>query len=831
MQLNLDTTINALYKNGLISVRTINCLRYAGMNTMEDVLNYAEDPEELLKLKNFGRKSYTEIEPLIRNVRQEHGAPSPQTANEMFEMVGETIGQMLREAYDSLFGEETEMTRYFKSVFPSVVELHSLLVTDDETLTKVREGFSMQENVEYRRVIVTYLDNAINRMVDGKRADNDTYATYKERHAELARKVEVFSYPEKVEYFMSAGAREFFKTHYDKMREKLSVRARNFLDHFAPNFQDLVPYFEAPLTDYKNLCPGQNMKHTLTEIFNFNQELKTEFDRYWQMSSDEVLLAMLKHSYPFLSSLERKFVCEHAKVYGVHPLFYLLYNYMRLSDVKNNKVFSLLYGIFDGQERTLNELAEAMSLTRERIRQIVSKKLEVHDNDLIKNDGWKSYDDLLTLPFITEETNEYQHLKEREHLRFDFRVFARLMQLLGDRDFEINVKSNNRSIGLLRFAAQYETEIVGNVAVSINRRKMPCIKVKDCIESLNQLVSSRYTNDTRIDVATSLGTMSNEEKADATKLMAYLAKEGLGLEVDEDNRVLVQKNHIDVAEDLYTILARKGEPMSVDELFVAFKEMYPDHKYTESAQIRSWLFRHPNIKPIGNTSRYGLDSWENVFFGTIRDLLAKLLEESDEPMHIEQLFEAVVEHYPNTKPQSLEWSMGDDTLGRFVHFNDGFYGLKSKSYDAKWIEYDATARQRQSFEERLADFCAFVESYNRYPVSGNGEGEASLYRWLYNVQNEVYEIKEEYKVMLTETLARYEQDFIPRNGTENEFRNNCQRYKDYINSHYALPSVSAEPELYSWMVRSKANYNSFVDHRRKYLTDLFNYILSLGFSI
>ena len=830
MQLNLDTTINALYKNGLISVRTINCLRYAGMNTMEDVLNYAEDPEELLKLKNFGRKSYTEIEPLIRNVRQEHGAPSPQTANEMFEMVGETIGQMLREAYDSLFGEETEMTRYFKSVFPSVVELHSLLVTDDETLTKVREGFSMQENVEYRRVIVTYLDNAINRMVDGKRADNDTYATYKERHAELARKVEVFSYPEKVEYFMSAGAREFFKTHYDKMREKLSVRARNFLDHFAPNFQDLVPYFEAPLTDYKNLCPGQNMKHTLTEIFNFNQELKTEFDRYWQMSSDEVLLAMLKHSYPFLSSLERKFVCEHAKVYGVHPLFYLLYNYMRLSDVKNNKVFSLLYGIFDGQERTLNELAEAMSLTRERIRQIVSKKLEVHDNDLIKNDGWKSYDDLLTLPFITEETNEYQHLKEREHLRFDFRVFARLMHLLGDRDFEINVKSNNRSIELLRFAAQYETEIVGNVAVSINRRKMPCIKVKDCIESLNQLVSSRYTNDTRIDVATSLGTMSNEEKADATKLMAYLAKEGLGLEVDEDNRVLVQKNHIDVAEDLYTILARKGEPMSVDELFVAFKEMYPDHKYTESAQIRSWLFRHPNIKPIGNTSRYGLDSWENVFFGTIRDLLAKLLEESDEPMHIEQLFEAVVEHYPNTKAQSLHWSMADDTLGRFVHFNDDYFGLRSKEYDESFEEYNAE-RQRFRFDERFADFRKFVEEYNRYPVSNNGERESSLYRWMYNAQNGVLDISDEQKQQLTDAMKTDEQEYIPRNATESEFRNKCQDYKAYINSHYALPSVSTEPELYSWMIRSKANYNSYVDHRRKYLTDLFNYVLSLGFSI
>nr|WP_256387356.1 sigma factor-like helix-turn-helix DNA-binding protein [Prevotella sp. P5-126] len=504
---------------------------------------------------------------------------------------------------------------------------------------------------------------------------------------------------------------------------------------------------------------------------------------------------------------------------------------MRISEVRNNKIFSLLYGIFDGKERTLNELAEVMGLTRERIRQITSKKLEVHDTELIMTDAWKSYDELLAMPFVTAESVEYKQLKEREHLNFDFRVFARLMQLLGERDFEVAVRNQSGETELLRFSNQYETEIVGDVAVVINRKMMPSVKIRDCVDSLQAMVSSRYTNDTRIEVEASLNTMPTEEKAEAVKLMSYIAREGLELEVDDEGRVLVQKNHIDVAEDLYTILARKGEPMSVDELFVAFKEMYPDHKYTESAQIRSWLFRHPNIKPIGNTSRYGLDSWENVFFGTIRDLLAKLLEESDEPMHIEQLFEAVVEHYPNTKPQSLEWSMGDDTLGRFVHFNDGFYGLKSKSYDAKWIEYDATARQRQSFEERLADFCAFVESYNRYPVSGNGEGEASLYRWLYNVQNEVYEIKEEYKVMLTETLARYEQDFIPRNGTENEFRNNCQRYKDYINSHYALPSVSAEPELYSWMVRSKANYNSFVDHRRKYLTDLFNYILSLGFSI
>ena len=116
-------------------------------------------------------------------------------------------------------------------------------------------------------------------------------------------------------------------------------------------------------------------------------------------------------------------------------------------------------------------------------------------------------------------------------------------------------------------------------------------------------------------------------------------------------------------------------------------------------------------------------------------------------------------------------------------------------------------------------------------VSNNGERESSLYRWMYNAQNGVLDISDEQKRQLTDAMKTDEQEYIPRNATESEFRNKCQDYKAYINSHYALPSVSTEPELYSWMVRSKANYNSFVDHRRKYLTDLFNYILSLGFSI
>ncbi|MDO4822728.1 MAG: DNA-directed RNA polymerase subunit alpha C-terminal domain-containing protein [Bacteroidales bacterium] len=808
MQIFLDTTIHELFDGKQISARTYNCLRYAGMVTLEDVLNYAESPEELLKLKNFGRKSYTEVVPLFREVQSELKSKQPKTHEEVFALVDETTGEMLGEAYEALFTEDNDVTRFFKACYPSVKELHCMVTDKENNLLEIYGEFTMAENVEIRRMYARYLQDAMNRILDGRRTDNNTYWEYKSILAELLPRLEEFSYQDKAKFFITPDVRGYLQSVYVSMREKLlSVRAKNFVEHVAPSFEDLVLYFDSALLDYRNLCPGQSMMKTLTEVFNFNKLLKEQFDRYWQMSDEEVQSALLKRDYPYLSSVERRFVMEHAREYGVHPMFFLLYNYMRISEVRSNKIFSLMYGIFDGKERTLNELAENLNLSRERIRQIMSKKLEVHDTALIKNDGWKNYDALFSLPYITADSLEYLLLKEREHLRFDFRVFARLMQLLGE---------------------QYKTEIVGKVVVVINRKKMPSINIGDCIDTLCALVSSRYTNDIRIDVEASLNTMTTEEKTEATKLMSYIAKEGLNLEVDENSRILVHKNHIDVAEDLYTILARRGEPMSVDELFVAFKEMYPDHKYTESAQIRSWLFRHPNIKPIGHTSRYGLDNWGNVFYGTIRDLLMELLKESDVPIHIEQLYNAVTEHYPNTNIKSLK-SLLDDPQGRFIRFSDGFYGLSTKTYDDSFIETN-NQRQHFSFEERLADFCAFVDTYNRYPSTTNGNDEASLYRWLYYMQN-VYEIKDEDKAHLEEVLARYDQKFIPRNSTESEFRNNCQRYKAYINSHHILPSSSADPELYGWMLRSKANYNSYVDHRRKYLTDLLNYILSLGFSI
>ena len=42
-----------------LSVRSVNCLKRAGINTVEDLINKSED--EMMKVRNLGRKSLEEV--------------------------------------------------------------------------------------------------------------------------------------------------------------------------------------------------------------------------------------------------------------------------------------------------------------------------------------------------------------------------------------------------------------------------------------------------------------------------------------------------------------------------------------------------------------------------------------------------------------------------------------------------------------------------------------------------------------------------------------------------------------------------------------------------
>ena len=202
---------------------------------------------------------------------------------------------------------------------------------------------------------------------------------------------------------------------------------------------------------------------------------------------------------------------------------------------------------------------------------------------------------------------------------------------------------------------------------------------------------------------------------------------------------------------------------------------------------------------------------------------------SDVPLHIDNLYDGVTEHYPNTTKASVATTMEDENLQRFIEFEGGYFGLTAKSYPDEYVE--ATSVQRYRFEERFQMFKDFIDTYHRFPGYNGSNQESSLMRWYYNVTTGILLITDEQKKMLDDIVKHYDELGYPRSATENEFLIKCQDVKDYIRRNHMLPTNSDAPELYTWLRRSRDNYDSFTDKRRQYMTDLLNYILSFGFSI
>ena len=514
----------------------------------------------------------------------------------------------------------------------------------------------------------------------------------------------------------------------------------------------------------------------------------------------------LKRDYPYLVSRQRQFVFDFIKANNHAPLFFLMLQYLRLSENRSNKIYCLLHGIFDGKKRTLYEIAAALNLTRERCRQIASGTIEVQESALANNEGWDYYKNLLELPFIYEKTEEYVRLKDAERLTIDFDVFASLVKLVGD----------------------FKLEDVEGHAVLMNK-KYKDLKLSDCLDTLFSIIDAKYSTDTYVPIDSVLFTVPEHLRPTVKELIKHIATEICKVQITEDEKLYLPQNYIDIAEELYDILSKKGEPMHVEDIFKEFKTRYPDHKYTDPLQIKSYLFRHKHIKAVGKTSCYALDSWEGVYFGSIRDLLVDLLSDSDVPLHIDNLYDGVTEHYPNTTKASVAATMEDENLQRFIEFEGSFFGLTSKEYPAEFVPTSSVQRYR--FEDRFQMFKDFVETYHRFPSYNGSEKEASLMRWLYNATNDVLTITEGQKSLLDATTKRYDDLGYPRSATESEFLLKCMDVKDYIRQHHTLPTNREAPELYAWLRRSRDNYDSFTDKRRQYMADLLNFVLSLGFSI
>lgn len=576
-------------------------------------------------------------------------------------------------------------------------------------------------------------------------------------------------------------------------------------------------------------------KRSLNEIVNLKNRMKSELLNQINLSDEEksTLNLVRQKGDIILNEFVYNFYIQNNYL----PMFWILEQQLITNNNRDIEILIDTFPIFQNKKQlSLDKVAEMQGLSRERVRQIRNKvfheTFEIADeiidykadSNIIKyiellqrKDDWSYFFHYMeNNECITHNDDRIHRLlkKEQSNLSFQFvlQVVANVYKdkycLIGGFDtFEKNKTWEN-------------TFLIKKELIDI----FDFTRLKEEFELLLMNNTSDYFLDINKNIENSQCWIKFDfDKIDsivATSRDILLHEFGLSTE-DFDGYLKIpankERNPIDA---LYDILQEKGEPMSIEDIFIEFKKIFPFHKYIEANQLRPYLYKNEAITHRNRSSIYTLKEWKHIKAGTIRDAIVEFLINNALPQTVENITQEILQYFPETNLASVKATISSDPKKRFSFFGNNLFGLRNKQYPSEYEEIEQQEKQRKSIEQRLTNLEKFLVENEHFPFSSSkDEEEESLNRWWARIikgsqplnekqQTEVNRIKEQY--------ADYETD-----KSVYEWSLNYNKLRVFLLENQRPPSaIGDEKFLYGWLRRAKNNFlnnNLREDQRKKYI--------------
>ncbi len=604
---------------------------------------------------------------------------------------------------------------------------------------------------------------------------------------------------------------------YSELISHYSVRTRNGLRKITAN-----EFIESYLfCDSRELIKLKNIgKKSISEIIEFRLELKSFIEKIKYIDNSPLACIKLKTVNKYGDCCDNDFIINFYEEHSHLPMFWILEQLLIKSNNRSIEILIDSFPIFKNyQVQTLDEIAAKKNLTRERIRQIrndifyytfeITNEVIEHkqDSDLLKyikllanRADWKYLLDFLQeTEVINQESFEIRELLKIEHcnlsalfvLQIIANIFRDKYSLLGGLCLS-NHSRNSTFIISKEFTEIFDFE-------------------KFIQEFTNHITENETEYDLNVeDFLSNSGCWTSVIDLDKYNDVVSIVKDILLYEFhlysNLDGLITIPatkgRRPLDI---VYEILKKNENPMHLGDIFVEFKKILPEHKYTEAAQLRPWLQRHEAISYINRKSVYTLKEWDHIKSGTIRDAIIEFLMKKDSPQTTDDITEYVLQYFPKTNIASVRTTMFNDTQKRFLYFNDGLFGLVSKTYPDNYEEIKQQEGQRKAFEQRLYDLEKFLSENDHFPfATSDNEEESSLYRW-WKIQNRDAKSSERQKAEIDRIKSQYA-DFDTEK-TIYEWFFHFNDFKLFVLENRRLPSSSgSEKFLYGWFRRTKDDF-------------------------
>ena len=642
----LRTPIQRYYDAGMISSRAYLVCVGCEMYTVGELLRVYHDGD-LPKLRNCGRKTIEELEKIVAPINKRHVI---QLVNklDLYEDLPEDLKYIFETNFRRpLMDFSLDGIKWFYATFNGPRSFYGFFCLDQKNLADRFNQLEIWELKHYCYQLLSIVHAEI------RKKNLDGTLTYE--LVVIARNVLWF-------------CDERFAEELEAIDKDLKIRRKALLDDFdfrigllprdvkrhqrllIPNYSKAAGMLLLSEEDVRGLLQEiRPWGMTYRELFHLLDGLNVVLFDYENLDKKEILKDFIAKKYHYLTEEQIDFVAEFVEQYGYYPMFFLLRERLAHSKEHLDMMFAMATGLCDGSSKNMAEIGKELEYSRERIRQL----LETAPRDLFKDKDWRDYhfDSIL----VTSEIDDlYLNVVERETVNISFDVFAQVCT----RGFPLKMAKVND----VRFLVnnRFSSQIIERICKEINRENR---RIKSVIET--------------ICLGNLLKNVPDDKIEDYKMVMPAIVTKAYGLVVDDKGNIILPPNGVDVIYELSEILRSKGRPMSLAELFAELKERCPDVRYKKPEEMRGKILRSDIIKPIGISGRYALAEWNDVYRGSVRDLVADILKRAGTPLHIDVIMEKVLVDYPYTNKKSVASSLGSDK-DRFVMIGEGYYGLRKK---------------------------------------------------------------------------------------------------------------------------------------------------------
>lgn len=599
----------------------------------------------------------------------------------------------------------------------------------------------------------------------------------------------------------------------------LSVRSKNAITlHLNKNLK-IKNFAERIL-----LSDNFNVKN----IKNVGAKCVPEIEIYISIIKDFLLEVSQSNNEKHLISLKNNFLIQRtfsiskipSEILESESIFLLtnfLLNQNALYDETHTVIVKKSFKIYQDQtELTIDDIADEVNLTRERVRQIRkiclddlfskllfiqnfnddlfqkynvdinSKQIEINSNnvDIINNTNKTN----LSREFITYILFAY--------LCEDFTLIGNIEDVMQPTYFNARNRHNWNNFFLI------EKELVTEIdfyALTNDIESRISERIEESYSFCFKSYLSKFLNNNYIEILDL-----------AFPIAEKIVNDEFELYLDLDENIIFKRNTNKQAyEYTYEALEQLGKPSKVKEITKKVLEFHPNYN-TDEAKIRVSMKRKNGFVPIGRKSVFGLKKWEkelvNFKGGTIRTIAEEFLLNFNEPQHKKEIEKHVKQYRPKTNANSIYNNLYIDKSNTFVFFENYYIGLSSKKYSNDFKILSKTASSsKHTWEESLEILKEFTNKEKRLPYSsGCPKNEEKLYRWFNIQKRKCYNGKlEKEKEKL---ISEIDEKFPQINGKRRS--NSIEKYTEliaFVKTNSRLPSAnkSGEENLYQFFYKQR----------------------------